>query len=198
MSIKPKLKSKPKHKKVLILTGSPRPNGNSTFLAGQAADGAKKAGASVEVFHLAGMNIGPCRACDGCHKKNAKGCVLRDDMQVIYPKLRAADAILIAGPVYWFNMSAYVKLFMDRLYAFGTGEFHALKGKRIGIVLTYGDADPFVSGAVNALRSFQDAFAFLGAPIIGMVCASATEPGDIKANIEAMKEARDLGRELGR
>ncbi|HOP46684.1 MAG TPA: flavodoxin family protein [Desulfobacteraceae bacterium] len=187
-------KTESKRKKVLVLTGSPRPNSNSTILAEQALNGAIAAGADVELFHLAMMKINPCTACDGCRKKNAKGCVIRDDMQLLYPRVMTANAIIIAGPVYWFNMSSYTKLFMDRLYAFGAGDYRALRKKRIGIILTYGDADPFVSGAVNALRSFQDSFSYVGASIAGMVYASAEKAGDIKRNTQAMEDARELGR----
>lgn len=184
-------------KRVLVLMASPRPKGNSTILAGEAARGAKDAGAEVKTFRLAKMKIGPCLACDGCRKPQATGCVQKDDMTSLYAELRAADAVLIASPVYWFTMSAQIKLFMDRLYAFGTESYRPLKGKRVGIVLTYGDADPFASGAVNALRSFQDAFAYVGAPILGMVYGSADKAGAVKANKALIKDAYALGRTLG-
>ena len=183
--------------KLLVLTSSPRPKGNSTILAAEAACGAKNAGAEVRTFHLAKMKIGPCLGCDGCRKPKATGCVQKDDMRTLYAALRAADAVLIATPVYWFTMSAQVKVFMDRLYAFGADSYRPLKGKRVGIILTYGDADPFVSGAVNALRSFQDAFAYVGAPIEGMVYGSADKPGDVRTDKALMKDARALGQKLG-
>jgi hypothetical protein len=85
---------------------------------------------------------------------------------------------------------------MDRLYAFVGPSGHGLAGKRIGIVLTYGDADPFSSGAVNALRTCQDAFRYVGAPIVGMVYGSASAPGEIAANAGLMDEAFALGRAL--
>lgn len=176
--------------------GSPRARGNSTILAEQAAEGARKAGAAVEVFRLAKMNIGPCLACDGCRKKGAKDCVRKDDMKPLYDKIRAADALIIAGPIYWFSISAQVKLLLDRLYAFGAEKYRPLKGKRIGIILTYGDTDPFTSGAVNALRSFQDAAAYVGAKIEGLVYGSGDKAGEIKANAELLKDAAELGRML--
>ncbi len=182
--------------KLLILASSPRPKGNSTILAAEAARGAKDAGAEVKTFRLAKMNIGPCLGCDGCRKAKATGCVRKDDMRTLYAELRSTDAVLIASPVYWFTMSAQIKLFMDRLYAFGAENYRPLKGKRIGIIMTYGDADPFVSGAVNALRSFQDAFAYVGAPIKGMVYGSADKPGDVGANKALLKDAYELGRKL--
>ena len=186
-----------KKTKVLIFMGSPRARGNSTILAEQAAEGARKAGAEVEMFRLAKMNIGPCLACEGCRKKGADGCVQKDDMKPLYAKLRAADALIIAGPVYWFSISAQVKLFLDRLYAFGAEKYRPLKGKRIGIILTYGDTDPFTSGAVNALRSFQDAAAYVGAKIEGLVYGSGDKAGDVTANSELLKDAAELGRILG-
>jgi multimeric flavodoxin WrbA len=186
-----------KHKNVLVLMASPRARGNSTILAEEAAKGAKDAGATVEAFRLAKMKIGPCLACEGCRKPGADGCVRNDDIKLLHAKLRDADALIIASPVYWFTMSAQAKLFMDRLYAFGAEGYKPLKGKRIGIILTYGDADPFSSGAVNALRSFQDAFAYLSAPIKGMVYGSADKPDEVLANKTLLKEAYALGRKLG-
>jgi multimeric flavodoxin WrbA len=190
------MKGKPNKRKVLVITGSPRPEGNSTVLAGEAAKGAREAGAEVTVFNLAGFKISPCRACDGCRKRGAAGCVQKDDMRKLYPRLKETDSLLIAGPVYWFTMCGQVKLFMDRLYALGADNFAALKGKRVGIILTYADADPFASGAVNALRAFQDAFAYVGAPIAGMVYASAGKAGEVRKNAAAMKDALELGRAL--
>ena len=186
-----------KQKKVLVLMASPRARSNSTILAEEAVRGAKKAGATVEAFRLAKMNIGPCLACEGCRKPGADGCVRKDDIRMLHAKLRDTDALLIASPVYWFTMSAQIKMFMDRLYAFGAEKYKPLKGKRIGIILTYGDADPFSSGAVNALRSFQDAFAYVGAPIKGMVYGSADKPGEVRENTSLLKEAFTLGRKLG-
>jgi multimeric flavodoxin WrbA len=162
------------------------------------AGGAEATGAEVEDFYLHGMNIQPCTACDECREETGKGCVIDDDMQTLYPKLRRADAVVIASPIYWFTVSAQTKLFMDRWYAFGgpQEEYAALAGKRIGIVLTYGDLDPFVSGAVNALRTFQDAFDYVGAEIVGMVYGSASEAGEIQKNRDLMEKAYELGKQL--
>ena len=184
-------------KRVMVVTASPRPRGNSTILAGEAARGAEEAGAEVKTFRLAKMDIGPCLACDGCRKKGASGCVRKDDMGALHEELRTADALLIASPVYWFTMSGQAKLFMDRLYAFGAEDYRPLKGKKVGIILTYGDDDVFASGGVNALRSFQDAFAYVGAPIAGMVYGSADRAGAVRTNTKLMEEAYALGRALG-
>lgn len=184
------------HKKIIIVMGSPRKEGNSSALAKQVAAGAEATGAQVESFYLHGMNIKPCDACDVCREDNASDCVIDDDMQILYPKLRQADAIVIASPIYWFTVSAQTKLLMDRCYALGGPEGNALAGKRVGIILTYADTDPFTSGAVNALRTFQDAFNYIGAEIKGMIYGSAWKPGEIEANEELMKRAYQLGKKL--
>ena len=80
-------------KKVLILKGSPREKGNSAVLAEQVAAGATEAGAAVESVYLHGLDIRSCDACDLCQEQG-DGCVIEDDMQILYPKLEEADAIL--------------------------------------------------------------------------------------------------------
>ena len=181
---------------VLVLLGSPRRKGNSATLAAEAIAGAKEAGAQVETFYLHGMDIHPCRACDGCKSATSADCVVQDDMQLLYPQLRRADAILIASPIYWFTVSAQTKLVMDRWYALGGPQGYALSGKRFGVILTYEDSDPFTSGAVNALRTFQDAFRFLDAEMVGAVYGRAAAPGEISTNRELMQRARELGARL--
>lgn len=183
-------------KKVLVVIGSPRRNGNSASLAKQVAAGAKVVGAKVETVFLHWMNIQPCTACDACRKKLKKDCIIKDDMRALYPKLKSADAIVIASPIYWFTISAQTKLFMDRWYALGGDDGYALAGKKFAIVLAYADADPFTSGAVNALRTFQDAFNYIGAEVVGMVYGSAWKAGEIKKNKALMDSAYELGRKL--
>ena len=183
-------------KKILVFMGSPRKKGNSAILAQMAIDGAKAGGAQVESFYLHGMKINPCTACDACRRKKQKDCILKDDMAPLYSKLRQAEAIVIATPVYWFTVSAQTKLFMDRWYAMGGDEGYPFKGKKFGIILTYADEDPFRSGAVNALRTFQDALGFVGAEIKGMVYGSAWKAGEIKKNKSLLKKAFKLGKDL--
>ncbi len=183
-------------KRIVIVKGSPREKGNSAILADKVAEGAKAAGAYVESFYLHGMDISPCDACDACHTEPFGGCVVSDDMQLLYPRILDADAIVIASPVYWFTVSAQTKLFMDRCYALVDADGYLLRGKKIGIVMTYGDSDPFDSGAVNAFRTFQDAYRYVGAEIVDMVYGSADAAGDIQENAEIVAQAYALGQKL--
>jgi multimeric flavodoxin WrbA len=182
-------------KHILIFKGSPREKGNSSILADNAAEGAQAAGAEVETFSLHQMKIRPCDACDTCQETGV--CVLKDDMQLLYPKLQEAEAILVASPIYWFTMSAQTKLFIDRWYALESSQGNALKGKKFGIILTYGDTDPYSSGAINAIRSFQDIFRYIGADIAGMVYGSASDEGDVLKQPELLERAYKLGVKLG-
>ena len=187
-------------KKVVTLLGSPRKKGNSTTLANQIIKGAESNGAVVDSFYLNGLEIRSCQGCYSCQKQDSKGCIVDDDMQTIYPKLQEADRWVIASPVYWFSMSAQTKLFMDRCFAmwnYTRGE-NWMKGKKIAIAMSYGDSDAFNSGCVNALRSFQDAYAYVGARIVGMVYGSAESPGEIASNTTLMAEAEELGKRLMR
>ncbi|HOI72736.1 MAG TPA: AMP-binding protein [Syntrophales bacterium] len=183
-------------KKVLVLLGSPRKKGNTAILAAEIARGAASKGAEVETVYLHGQKISPCQGCMACQKKNAKRCAIDDDMQAIYPKLLAADAWVIASPVYWFTMTAQTKLWMDRCFALPAYGKDPFRGKRIAVAMAYGGEDPFDSGAVNALRAFQDAYAYVEANLVGMVYGSAMEAGKIRADEKVMKEARALGMKL--
>jgi multimeric flavodoxin WrbA len=186
---------------VLIVKGSPREHGNSASLANQVAAGARAAGADVEDVYLHGLEIRACDGCDFCQGAPEMGCAIEDDMQSLYPKIREADAIVYASPVYWFTISAQLKLFMDRCYALGGGSdyvaSHALAGKRIGIVLAYGGDDPFDSGAINAIRMFQDVFSYIPAEIVGIVYGCASEAGEIEQDSSLMAKAYELGQKLG-
>jgi len=186
---------KRKARKVVVLLGSPRPDGNSSILAGRIAGGAKAAGAQVQSFRLHDMKIGPCRGCNACQRPGSRGCLIDDDMQRLYPALKAADAVVIATPIYWFTMSAQTKLVMDRCYAPVRGK-NVWAGKRVALAMAYADADPVSSGCVNAIRTFEDAFAFAGAEIVGMVYGQAGEAGEIRSNRALLRLAKQLGREL--
>ncbi|MGC9324174.1 MAG: flavodoxin family protein [Desulfomonilia bacterium] len=183
-------------KKVLVILGSPRKKGNSAILAQKIAKGARSAGATVETLYLHGMNIEFCTSCYKCQRPNSKGCVIDDDMQQIYQAMLEADAWVIASPVYWFTMSAQIKIWMDRCLAFTTYAKDSFTGKRIAIAMSFGGEDPFDSGCVNALRTFQDAYGYVGANIVGIIYGSAMKAGEIRLKDSLMQAAEDLGRKL--
>ncbi len=192
------MKTQDEARKILVVHSSPRKKGNSNTLAKGIIKGAESAGADIESIYLHGMDISPCNACYDCQKKDSKGCAIDDEMQTIYPKLVECDTWVIASPVYWFNMSAQAKLFMDRCFALLAYTDNPFAGKRVAIAMSYGDTDPFNSGCINALRSFQDAFNYVGAKMVGMVYGSAEAPGEIESNADLMQRAESLGKKLAK
>ena len=183
---------------VLVISATPRKDGNSEILAEQAAAGAREKGAQVEVVHLRDYEIGYCRACMGCMRSGKPECVRKDGMAGMYEKLRAADGIVFATPVYFFTVSGQMKVFLDRTFALGAeGNWKALAGKQVGYLMTYGDPDPLHSGVVNAYAMFRDASAFLGMKEAGCVHAACGDVGQVRKNEPALAAAKELGRRMG-
>ena len=98
--------------KVLGLAGSPRRHGNTERLLDAALEGAAQKGATVDKVVLDTLNIGPCNGCAYCSRTGQ--CVLRDDMDVLYAKLRAADVVVLASPIYFRGVTAQTKAMIDR------------------------------------------------------------------------------------
>ncbi len=182
-------------KNILILKGSPRERGNSSVLADQLAAGAKSNGAKVDSIYLHGLNIRACDACDLCELGN--GCVINDDMQDVYSQLEAADAIVLASPVYWFTFSAQMKLCIDRWYAYQSSDWQELQGKKFALILTYGDSDLYTSGGINAISTFETMCRFMKSEITGMVYGTMSDVGDAEKQPELMELAYQLGQKLG-
>jgi multimeric flavodoxin WrbA len=156
-------------KKILMTIGSPRPKGYSTYLAHEAGRALAALGAGVDEVRLNDLDLKACRACDSCRTGRRQYCVLDDGMRDLYPRIADGGAIVIAAPVYWFSVNAQTKLFIDRLYGLNTERTGVLKDRRFGIILAYGDEDPYSSGAVNAIRMYQDSFRYTGSVLAGLI-----------------------------
>lgn len=184
-------------KTATIILSSPRKGANSTALAESIGAGLKEAGVNVVNVDLSSLDIKPCLACESCQRNGGK-CSLLDGMQVVYPHVKEADILVLASPVYWFNMSGQLKTFLDRCFAIAlTGE-KPFSQKVIAATLAYGDADPYVSGAVNAIRTFQDICAYTGATWGGCVYGAAMERDKLSHDEGLLTRARELGRSLVR
>jgi len=180
---------------ILILNGSPRVNGNTAVLAEQLTAGALEMGAKVENVYLHELDIQPCDACDGC-QSGGKGCVISDDMQDIYPKLRSADAIVIATPVYWFSMTAQMKLCLDRWYGLYSDEDFELTGKRLALLMMYGDEDLYSSGGITVIHTLEGTCRYNGMDFESIVHGTAMDIGDAEKDPSLMDRAFQLGKKL--
>ena len=99
-------------KKVLIVSTSIRKGSNSEILAHEVERGVVNADNEAEFVSLVGKGIGFCRGCLACQKTGS--CVIRDDMDDLVGKMREADAIVFATPIYYYEMSGQMKVFLDR------------------------------------------------------------------------------------
>ncbi|MGE5396639.1 MAG: flavodoxin family protein, partial [Chitinophagales bacterium] len=104
-------------KEILVLTGSPRINGNSDLLADAFIAGAEKAGHSVTKIRTASHKINGCLGCDKCWS-NGTHCVQKDDMVKLYPALEKASVLVLATPLYYYSWSAQIKCALDRTYTY--------------------------------------------------------------------------------
>jgi multimeric flavodoxin WrbA len=129
-----------KKKKILILLGSPREDGNSTRLAFAFADGASAAGHTVQAIHVPALRIRPCDGCDQCWQPATVPCIIRDDMDSVYPLLREADVLVWATPLHFFCWSAPLKTLLDRLYCLSPSHKKNLKGKASILLATGADS----------------------------------------------------------
>ena len=98
--------------KAIAIVGSPRKNGNTEILTRHALKAIAEEGIETELVSLRNLEIKPCTACEGCQQKEQ--CTLDDDLFPIYEKMKAADAIILASPVYFGSATAQIKALMDR------------------------------------------------------------------------------------
>ena len=104
-------------KKVVVITGSPRKDGNSFAMTDAFIRAAEEKGHSVTRFDAAQKNVGGCHACETCYK-TGKACSFHDDFNEIAPALLEADVVVFSMPVYWYSIPAQIKAVIDKMYSF--------------------------------------------------------------------------------
>lgn len=104
-------------KKIVVITGSPRKNGNSFAMTDAFVHAAKEKGHTVTRFDAAMKNVGGCHACETCFK-TGKACSFDDDFNEIAPAILEADAIVFTMPVYWYSIPSQIKGIIDKLFSF--------------------------------------------------------------------------------
>ena len=102
--------------KIVILEGSPNKRGSSNMLAERFAKGAKEAGNEVGIIDAAHCHINPCKGCIACGYDGP--CVQKDDMEWIKKEILSADMLVFVTPLYYYGMSAQLKILIDRFCAF--------------------------------------------------------------------------------
>lgn len=181
-------------KKIIILCGSPRPNGNTHALADWVAEGARGAGAEVEKIDATklGYDSLGCTSCYGCQRLEEFRCVLKDEASELLARLPAADALVVATPVYFFGPSAQIKVLLDRAYSLFkfdlvTGEVRtAFTGTAIGLIASAG-ADE--SQGLKAVEDTYRALAsFVGGAFSSLLVPEAPHEAGALAGNAALRE----------
>lgn len=174
-------------KKVLILSASPRKNGNSDILCKQFMKGAENAGHEVEQIYLYDKEIGSCRACYACFKTGK--CVQQDSMSEILEKMQAADVIVVATPTYFMTMNGMLKNTIDRFLP----KWRELGGHEVYFIITGHDGKEglFLVGEELTKISCE-----LGNEVKGIIWGEGVwQKGEVEGT-RAMDEAFEAGKSI--
>ena len=180
-------------KKIVTLNGSPRRNGNTSALVKAFTQGAESAGNTVTEFFLDSMEIHGCRGCFGGHSSQECPCVQKDDMSQIYPAVKESDVVVLATPLYYWNMSGQIRTAIDRLFALEEGDGNLLRGhERASALLMAAEGNGFD----DVLLYYNHLVEHLRWKNLGHVLAGGNgDIGDIEGKPEIQK-ACDLGKSI--
>ena len=181
------------NQKIVILNGSPRRKGNTSALVKAFTEGAESAGNTVTEFFLDEMNIHGCKGCFGGHSSRECPCVQKDDMDRIYPAVKESDVVVLATPLYYWNMSGQIRTAIDRLFALEEGDGNLLRGNgRSSALLMAAEGQGFD----DVLLYYDHLMEHLRWKNLGHVLAGGNgEIGDIGGKPE-IQEAYDLGKSI--
>jgi len=184
--------------RVLGIMGSPRMKGNTELLLDEALSGAQSGGAKVEKIVVDKLKIAPCREYYGC--LNDGNCVIRDDMDGIYPKLLDADVVIIASPIFFYGLTSQVKALIDRCQALWARKYilkqnlpnNNRKGAFIAVGATRGKK--LFDGSKLTVKYF---FESIGVKYVDeLLVRGVDKRGEIKKHPTALSDAFELGRRL--
>jgi len=177
--------------KLLGIVGSPRKGGNTEIIVREALKAAEEEGASTELMFLTDFGLGPCDGCRTCF--DTKDCVLEDDVEKIYGKIAKADGIIIGSPVYFNNVTAQTKTFIDRIGYLNIARGRkALRNKVGGAIVVARRAG--LSYAYDQILMFFSGMRMITAnPAVGLL---ANAKGEVMKDAEGVEAARELGRSM--
>ena len=184
--------------KVLAIMGSPRIRGNTDLLLDEALKGAQSEGAEVEKIIVDKLKISPCKEYNACLRDG--NCVIRDDMDDIYPKLLDADVVIVASPMFFYALTSQVKALIDRCQALWARRYvlkqeppnSGRRGAFVGVGATKGEK--LFDGSILTLKYF---FQAIGVQYAGeLLIRGVDKKGEIKDHPTALNDAFELGRRL--
>jgi len=176
--------------KTEIFIGSPRKNGNTSYLSKYLNDLLNANDVLSSLSYLYDYEIEPCVDCRSC-KRDDMCCVLNYDANLLYEKMENADVIVFGTPIYWFGPTAKMKLLIDRLRPYFTNK--KLAGKNGAVILSAG------SGAGDcdlAVEMFKRIFRALEINFVGNVLSQSYDAGDASADKEAIYNIEQLSQRI--
>ncbi len=182
--------------RVLAIAGSPRRGGNSDALLDACAAGAHGSGAEVDTLVVSSAGIKPCTGCNECSKDGE--CIIRDGMQDVYARIDAADAIVVATPIFFASVPATLKALYDRCQPYWARRYvlkRPIEHRRPGALLVVGGGgDPY--GNSCAIAPTRSVFAVLGLDYSFELAVEGDARGDVLTQPAAIQRARDIGSAL--
>lgn len=177
-------------KKVLVITTSLRKNSNSTALADAFAKGAEESGNKIEKISLIDKSIAFCNGCLACQK--TQKCVIKDDSNEIVEKMKNADVIVFATPIYYYEMSGQMKTLLDRANPLFPSDY---KFRDIYFLASAAEnEEDTMDKAISGLEGWIDCFE--KAKLKGVVNATGVDSeGDIK-NHYSLNTAYEMGKNI--
>jgi len=177
--------------RIVAVVGSPRFNGNTNYLTDQALSMAGAKGVATEKIILSDYRIYPCQAHDECRELTA--CLQDDDMRSIVAKVYIADGIILASPVYYYNVSAQMKIFIDRNLFFFRHK-QKMQARAAGIIVVAGAAG--IEDTAGALVRYITIATNIAADRVMQVRGLAGAEGAIKGNTTVVEQAHQMGRNM--
>jgi multimeric flavodoxin WrbA len=176
-------------KKIVILNGSPRPNGNTSALVKSFAEGAEESANTINTFFLDKMKINGCKGCLGGGKDPSSPCVQKDDMEKIYPLYKEADVIVLASPLYYFHLSSQLLNAFYRLFAVAESDPRVQNPKKECVLLVAAEGHEFD----EIIHYYNGLVKNLSWKNLGMVLAGGVyRIGDIEGK-PILEEAKKIG-----
>ena len=170
--------------KILVLNGSPRKGNTLTAITAFAKGVSNKH--ELEVVDTYKLKVSPCKGCGAC--QCYKGCVAKDDSNMIVDKIVEADVVVFATPVYWWGITAQMKMVIDKCYCKGA----LLKNKKAGIIVV-GGAETYDKQYKLIKSQFDCISEYLAWDILFYNAYSATKTDDLANNESSIRELEHLG-----
>ena len=177
-------------KKIVVITGSPRNNGNTFAMTEAFIKAAEAKGHTVTRFDAAHMDVGFCHACNTCYK-TGEACSFGGDFNTISDDLLEADGWVFSFPVYWYSIPAQIKGVIDKLYSFFIGgKAEQVAGKSAAIITCCEEADPSVMDGVKI--PMERTAALLQWNMVGEVLVPGVNEAGAIANTDGCAQAAAL------